>query len=39
MAQIFGHLATQNVLEINDEQLNLLMEKRDLGDERLKNYE
>ena len=39
IAQIFGHLATQNVLEINDEQLNLLMEKRDLVDERLKDYE
>jgi hypothetical protein len=32
-------LATQNVLEINDEQLKLLMEKRDLVDERLKDYE
>lgn len=39
IAQIFGHLATQNVLEISDEQLNLLMEKRDLNDERLKDYE
>jgi hypothetical protein len=39
IAQIFGHLATQNILEINDEQLNLLMEKRDLNDERLKDYE
>ena len=39
IAQIFGHLATQNILEINDEQLNLLMEKRDLNDERLKEYE
>ena len=39
IAQIFWHLATQNVLEINDEQLNLLMEKRDLNDERLKDYE
>ena len=39
IAQIFGHLATQNVLEINDEQLKLLMEKRDLVDERLKDYE
>jgi hypothetical protein len=39
IAQIFGHLATQNVLEINDEQLKLLMEKRDLIDERLKDYE
>ena len=39
IAQIFGHLATQNVLEINDEQLKLLMEKRDLNDERLKDYE
>jgi len=39
IAQIFGHLATQNVLEINDDQLKLLMEKRDLMDERLKDYE
>ena len=39
IAQVFGHLATQNVLEIDDEQLNLLMEKRDLNDERLKDYE
>ena len=39
IAQIFGHLATQNILEINDEQLKLLMEKRDLNDERLKDYE
>jgi len=39
IAQIFGHLATQNVLEINDEELNSLMEKRDLNDERLKEYE
>ena len=39
IAQIFWHLATQNVLEINDEQLKLLMEKRDLNDEKLKDYE
>ena len=39
IAQIFWHLATQNVLEINDEQLKLLMEKRDLNDDRLKDYE
>jgi hypothetical protein len=39
IAQIFWHLATQNVLEISDEQLELLMEKRDLNDERLKDYE
>ena len=39
IAQVFGHLATQNVLEIDDEQLKLLMEKRDLNDERLKDYE
>ena len=39
IAQVFGHLATQNVLEISDEQLELLMEKRDLNDERLKDYE
>ncbi len=39
IAQIFGHLATQNVLEINDEQLKLLMKKRDLNDEKLKDFE
>ena len=39
IAQIFGHLATQNILEINNEQLKLLMDKRDLVDERLKDYE
>ena len=39
IAQIFGHLATQNVLEIDDEKLKWLMEKRDLNDERLKDYE
>ena len=39
IAQTFWHLATQNVLAINDEQLKLLMEKRDLNDERLKDYE
>ena len=39
IAQTFWHLATQNVLEINDEQLKLLMEKRDLNDDRLRDYE
>ena len=39
ISQIFGYLATQNVLEISDEQLELLMEKRDLNDDRLKDYE
>jgi len=39
IAQTFGHLATKNVLEITDEQLKLLMEKRDLIDDRLANYE
>ena len=39
IAQIFGHLATQNVLEINNEQLKSLMEKRDLNDERFKDFE
>ena len=39
IAQTFGHLATQNVLEITDEQLKLLMEKKDLIDDRLADYE
>jgi len=39
IAQTFGHLATQNVLEITDEQLKSLMEKRDLIDDRLADYE
>ena len=39
IAQTFWHLATENVLEINDEQLKSLMEKRDLTDDRLKDYE
>lgn len=39
IAQIFGHLAAQNVLEIDDEHLKWLMEKRDLNDERLKDFE
>ena len=39
IAQTFGHLATKNVLEITDEQLKSLMEKRDLIDDRLANYE
>ena len=39
IAQIFGHLSTKNVLEITDEQLKSIMEKRDLIDERLKDYE
>ena len=39
IAQVLGHLATKNVLNINDEQLKLLMEKRDLIDNRLRKYE
>jgi hypothetical protein len=39
IAQTFGHLAIQNVLEITDEQLKSLMEKRDLIDDRLADYE
>ena len=39
IAQTFGHLATKNVLEITDEQLKLLMEKRDLIDDILADYE
>ena len=39
IAQTFGHLATKNVLEISDEQLKSLMEKRDLIDDRLADYE
>jgi NAD-dependent DNA ligase len=39
IAQTFGHLATKNVVEITDEQLKSVMEKRDLNDDRLKNFE
>ena len=39
IAQIFGHLATENVLEITNEQLKSLMEKGDLIDDRLTDYE
>jgi len=39
ISQTFGHLATKNVLEITDEQLKSLMEKRDLIDDRLADYE
>ena len=39
IAQTFGHLATKNMLEITDEQLKSLMEKRDLIDDRLADYE
>ena len=39
ISQVFWHLATQNVIEINDEQLKLLMERRDLVDSRLGEYE
>ena len=39
IAQTFGHLAIKNVLEITDEQLKSLMEKRDLIDDRLADYE
>jgi hypothetical protein len=39
IAQTFGHLATKDVLEITDEQLKSLMEKRDLIDGRLADYE
>ena len=39
IAQTFGYLATKNALEINDEQLKSVMEKRDLVDDRLKDFE
>lgn len=39
IAQTFGHLATKNTLEITDEQLKSVMEKRDLNDDRLKDFE
>ena len=39
IAQTFGHLATKNTLEISDEQLKSVMEKRDLVDDRLKDFE
>ena len=39
IAQTLGHLATENVIEITDNQLKFLMEKRDLIDDRLADYE
>ena len=39
IAQVFGHLATKNILEIDDEQLKTVMDKGDLLDERLKDFE
>ena len=39
IAQIFWYLATKNVIEINDDQLKSLMDKRDLIDDRLMKYE
>ena len=39
IAQVFWHLAKQNVLEISNERLKSLMEKKDLIDDRLNKYE
>ena len=39
IAQVFGHLATKNVIDITDEQLQSLMEKKDLFDDRLVDFE
>ena len=39
ISQVFGNLATKNVIEINNEQLKSIMEKRDLIDDRLSEYE
>ena len=39
LAKIFWHLATKNVIEIDNNQLKLLMEKKDLVDNRLTEYE
>lgn len=39
IARSLGHLATENVIEITDNQLKFLMEKRDLIDDRLADYE
>ena len=39
ISQVFWHLANQNVIEINDEQLKMLMERRDMVDSRLGEYE
>jgi len=38
IAQTFGYLATKNTLGISDEQLKSVMEKRDLNDDRLKDF-
>ncbi len=39
IAQMFGHLATKNVIEITEEELKAIMEKKDLIDNRLVEYE
>ena len=39
IAQIFWHLAAKNIIEINNEQLKNIMDKRDLLDDRLVEYE
>ena len=38
ISQIFWHLAINNVIDINDNQLKDIMEKKDLIDERLHKY-
>ena len=39
ISQTLWHLATENVLEITDEQLKAIMEKKDLTDNRLGEFE
>lgn len=39
ISQVFWNIANNNVLEIDDDQLKLLMEKRDLVDERLRVFD
>ena len=39
IAQLFWHIANKNVLEIDDNQLKWLMEKKDMKDDRLKEFD
>ena len=39
ISQVFWNVACRNVLDIDEDQLKLLMEKRDLVDERLRSFE
>jgi len=39
LAKVFGGVATKNILDIDDEQAKYLLEKKDLKDERLTQFE